>query len=70
MPSLQMNRQATLNQMPEIIDLTVTDRAFNEVRSFGMQMYNTPSKSVWFQNILTCLLDANLREKSTVHLRN
>jgi hypothetical protein len=48
--------------MPEIIDLTVTDRAYNDVRSFGTQMYNTPSKSVWFQNILTCLLDSILRE--------
>ncbi|HEY2459687.1 MAG TPA: DUF5677 domain-containing protein [Candidatus Acidoferrum sp.] len=42
--------------------MPVADRAFNDVRSFGMQIYNTPAKSVWFQNILTCLLDANLRE--------
>jgi hypothetical protein len=48
--------------MAECIDLSVTDRAYNDMRSFGTQMYNTPSKSVWFQNILTCLLNALLRE--------
>jgi hypothetical protein len=48
--------------MAECIDLSVTDRAYNDVRSFGAQMYHTPSKSVWFQNILTCLLNALLRE--------
>jgi hypothetical protein len=50
------------NDMPEVIDLTITDRAFEDVSSFGMQMYSTPAKSVWFQNILTRLLEAIQRE--------
>jgi hypothetical protein len=59
---------AIYSVMLEIIDLTVTDRAYNDVRSFGLQMYNTPSKSVWFQNILTCLLDAILREYDNLRI--
>jgi len=54
--------------MPECIDLTVADRAYNDVRAFGTQMYNTLSKSVWFQNILTCLLDAILREYDSLRI--
>lgn len=54
--------------MAERIDLSVTDRAYNDVRSFGTQMYNTRSKSVWFQNILTCLSDAILREYDNLRI--
>src|SRR5262249_8595404 len=48
--------------MPEVIDLTVTDHAYDDVKAFGTRMYHTPSKSVWFQNILIRLLDSILRE--------
>jgi hypothetical protein len=45
-----------------VIDLNVSDRAFNEVREFGTQLYAMRTQTVWFQNVLVCLLDAILRE--------
>ncbi len=44
------------------IDLQLTDKAFQKIQEFGLQLQEEPTQAIWFQNTLICLLTALLRE--------
>lgn len=43
-------------------DMELADKAFKEIGEFGVWLQEEPTQTIWFKNILICLLSALLRE--------
>lgn len=54
----------TGNQRDHIqgFDLQIADKGFKEVEQFGVWLEQQPTQTMWFRNVLTCLVSALLRE--------
>lgn len=43
-------------------DVELADKAFKEIEEFRIRLQEEPTQTIWFKNILICLLSAFLRE--------
>ncbi len=57
-----MTGQDYVDDLTPAIDLELTDKAFQKIQEFGVQLQVEPTQTIWFQNMLMCLLTALLRE--------
>src|ERR1700693_537411 len=57
-----MTDQTRADDLTPPIDLGATAKAFNILYEYGVWLQDEPTHTIWFQNTLTCLLSALLRE--------
>jgi hypothetical protein len=57
-----MAQQQTEAQRMQAFDLKLADKTFGEIQSFGVWLDKEPTRTVWFHNMLLCLISAVLRE--------
>jgi len=46
----------------QAFDLKLADKTFGEIQSFGVWLDKEPTRTVWFHNMLLCLINALVRE--------
>jgi hypothetical protein len=49
-------------ELIQAFDVELADKAFKEIEGFGVWLQDEPTQTIWFKNVLICLLSALLRE--------
>ena len=55
-------------QRMQTFDLALADSGFKEIESFGLWLDQEPTRTVWFRNVLICLIGALVREYRSLRI--